>query len=223
MFHSWRHRSGLGNEATILIPRFGGSKSSRPSQAVGLHAPVLFGTCHHISQGGAAPEGRPAAFMPAPVTRITFLESSLSLSTSPSFGNRILVSDLLHQPARKGNSIDSLRETAVIDQLLAPIAEQLRRVRNRILYQFNVERHQDAGRHGEALGRIEPSGQRCPVRERTLKALIDQPKLDAAEQVLDDQASDVCRRKLMIEKRARRMASSTSPSSDSGASRAALA
>src|SRR5258705_12561346 len=34
----------------------------------------LFGTCHHISQGGAAPEGRPAAFMPAPVTRTTFLE-----------------------------------------------------------------------------------------------------------------------------------------------------
>ena len=54
--------------------------------------------------------------------------------TSPSSGHRILVSDLLHQPARKGNSIDSLRETAIIDQLLAPIAEQLRRVRNRILY-----------------------------------------------------------------------------------------
>jgi len=35
-------------------------ESSRPSHAVGLHAPVLFGTCHHISQGGAAPEGRPA-------------------------------------------------------------------------------------------------------------------------------------------------------------------
>ena len=28
---------------------------------MGLHAPVLFGTCHHISQGGAAPEGRPVA------------------------------------------------------------------------------------------------------------------------------------------------------------------
>ena len=54
--------------------------------------------------------------------------------TSSSSGHRILVSDLLHRPARKGNSIDSLRETAIIDQLLAPIAEQLRRVRNRILY-----------------------------------------------------------------------------------------
>ena len=49
----------------------------------GLSAPVLFGTCHHISQGGAAPEGRPAAFMPAPVTRTTFLESSLSLQRQP--------------------------------------------------------------------------------------------------------------------------------------------
>jgi hypothetical protein len=58
-------------------------KSSRPSHEVGLHAPVLFGTCHYISQGGAAPEGRPAAFMPAPVTRTTFLESSFSLQGQP--------------------------------------------------------------------------------------------------------------------------------------------
>src|SRR5450756_2125233 len=76
--------------------------------------------------------------------------------TSLRFGSRVLVSDLLHQPARKGNSIDCFSNTAVIDQLLAPITEQLRRAGNRILYQFDVERHQDAGRHGEALGRIEP-------------------------------------------------------------------
>src|SRR5450756_2497875 len=108
---------------------------------------------------------------------------------SPSFGNCVLVSDLFHQPARKGNSIDRLRKTAVIDQLLALIAEQLRRVGNRVLYQFDIERHQDASRHGEALRSKEPSSQRCTVWKRTLKTLIDQPNLDAAEQVLDDQAS----------------------------------
>jgi hypothetical protein len=59
-------------------------------------------------------------------------------------------------------------------------------VSNRILYQFDVERHEDASRHGEALERIESSGQHCLVRERALKALIDQPKLEAAKQVLDD-------------------------------------
>jgi hypothetical protein len=36
------------------------------------------------------------------------------------------------------------------------------------------------------LERIESSGQHCLVRERALKALIDQPKLEAAKQVLDD-------------------------------------
>jgi hypothetical protein len=66
-----------------------------------------------------------------------------------------------------------------------PFAEQLR-VSNRILYQFDVERHEDASRHGEALERIESSRQHCLVRERALKALIDQPKLEAAKQVLDD-------------------------------------
>ena len=35
MFHSWRHRSGLGNEAAILIPQFGGSNPPAPaSQSV---------------------------------------------------------------------------------------------------------------------------------------------------------------------------------------------
>ena len=41
-------------------------ESDHLSHAVGLHAPVLFGTCHHISQGGAAPEGRPAALCQRP-------------------------------------------------------------------------------------------------------------------------------------------------------------
>jgi hypothetical protein len=40
-----------------------------------------------------------------------------------------------------------------IHRLLLPFAEQLRRVSNRILYQFEVERHEDASRHGEALER----------------------------------------------------------------------
>ena len=83
--------------------------------------------------------------MPAPVTRTTFLESSLSLQRQPA-------------------SVSAIA----------------------LLYQFDVERHEDASRHGEALERIESSGQHCLVRERALKALIDQPKLEAAKQVLDD-------------------------------------
>jgi hypothetical protein len=68
------------------------------SHAVGLHVPVLFGTCHHISQGGAAPEGRPAAFMPEPVTRTTcqrpshaphFWREQSFTPTSAGFGNRV--------------------------------------------------------------------------------------------------------------------------------------
>src|SRR6516164_5928532 len=106
--------------------------------------------------------------------------------TSAGFGNRVLVGDLLHNSARNGSTIDRFCKTAVIDRLLLPFAEQLRRVSNRILYQFDVERHEDASRHGEALERIESSGQHCLVRERALKALIDQPKLEAAKQVLDD-------------------------------------
>jgi len=51
-----------------------------------------------------------------------------------------------------------------------------------IIWAFRVR----ASRHGEALERIESSGQHCLVRERALKALIDQPKLEAAKQVLDD-------------------------------------
>jgi hypothetical protein len=58
----------------------------------------------------------------------------IAAANSSSSGHRILVSNLLHRTARKRNSIDSLRKTAIIDQLLAPIAEQLRRVRNHILY-----------------------------------------------------------------------------------------
>ena len=64
----------------------------------GSHVPVLFGTCHHISQGGAAPEGRPAAFMPEPVTRTTcqrpshaphFWREQSFTPTSAGFGNRV--------------------------------------------------------------------------------------------------------------------------------------
>jgi len=53
------------------------------------------------------------------------------------------------------------------------------------------DRHQDAGRHGETLGSAKPRGQRCTVRERTLKALINKPDLDTAEQIFDDQSSNV--------------------------------
>ena len=35
MFHSWRHRSGLSNEAAILISQFGGSN---PPAAASLYA-----------------------------------------------------------------------------------------------------------------------------------------------------------------------------------------
>src|SRR3982074_3190937 len=56
---------------------------------------------------------------------------SYGAPTSSRLGNRILVSDLLNRPARKRNSIDRLRETAVIDQLLAPIRGELGSVRNR--------------------------------------------------------------------------------------------
>ena len=77
----------------------------------------------------------PLVSCPGWISRLTRMAPSwVGAPTSPSFGNRILVSNLLHEPARKRNSINRLRETAVIDQLLAPIAEQLRRVRNRILY-----------------------------------------------------------------------------------------
>ena len=61
--------------------------------------------------------------------------------TSAGFGNRVLVGDPLHNSARNGSTIDKFCETAVIDRLLLPFAEQLRRVSNRILYQFEVERH----------------------------------------------------------------------------------
>jgi hypothetical protein len=44
MFHSWRHRSGLSNEAAILIPRFGGSN---PPAAASLYASARH--THHIS------------------------------------------------------------------------------------------------------------------------------------------------------------------------------
>jgi hypothetical protein len=47
-----------------------------------------------------------------------------------------------------------------------------------------------SGIRGEAFGNKEPSGQRRPVWKRTFKTFIDQPKLHATEQVLDDQASD---------------------------------
>src|SRR2546430_14674775 len=105
-----------------------------PSHAVGLHAPVLFGTCHHISQGGAAPEGRPAVFYPsARHTHHISGEQSFT-PTSAGFGNRVLVGDPLHNSARNGSTIDRFCETAVIDRLLLPFAEQLRRVSNRILY-----------------------------------------------------------------------------------------
>ena len=53
---------------------------------------------------------------------------------SPKFGNRVPVTDQLHEPARKGNAIDRLRETAIINGLLVTLAEQLRRVGNRILH-----------------------------------------------------------------------------------------
>src|SRR4029077_10719948 len=101
-----------------------------PNHAVGLHAPVLFGTCHHISQGGAAPQGRPAAFMPAPVTRTTLSGEQSFTPTSAGFGNRVLVGDPLHNSARNGGTIDRFCETAVIDRLLLPFAEQMRRVSN---------------------------------------------------------------------------------------------
>jgi hypothetical protein len=81
------------------IPKF---ESYVANHAVGLHAPVLFGTCHHISQGRAAPEGRPAAFMPAPVTRTTFLESSLLLQRQPasvSANYAVLYNDTATSPA----------------------------------------------------------------------------------------------------------------------------
>src|SRR6266849_528923 len=60
--------------------------------------------------------------------------------TLAGFGNRVLVGDPLHNSARNGSTIDRFCETAVIDRLLLPFAEQLRRVSYRILYQFDVER-----------------------------------------------------------------------------------
>jgi len=77
------HRKSVRPFKGIICNDISEFESYMPSHAVGLHVPVLFGTCHHISQGGAAPDGRPAAFMPAPVTRTTFLESSLSLQRQP--------------------------------------------------------------------------------------------------------------------------------------------
>jgi hypothetical protein len=91
-------------------------------------------------------------------------------------------------------------------------------VSNRILYQFDVERHEDASRHGEALERIEPSGQHC------FKASSTNQNSKPRNKSLTIRPATGCRRtELMIEKRARLMASSTSASSVSGASRAALA
>ena len=94
--------------------------SLQPTQWVFM--PVLFGTCHHISQGGAAPEGRPAAFMPAPRHTHHISGEQSFTPTSAGFGNRVLVGDPLHNSARNGSTIDRFCETAVIDRLLLPFS-----------------------------------------------------------------------------------------------------
>src|SRR6266852_8340010 len=85
--------------------------------------------------------------------------------TLAGFGNRVLGGDPLHNSARNGSTIDRFCETAVIDLLLLPFAEQLRRVSYRILYQSMS----NASRPGEALERIESSGQHCLGPHRPTK------------------------------------------------------
>ena len=82
MFHSWRHRSGLSNEAAILIPRFGGSN---PPAAASLYASARH--THHISGE--------QSFTP----------------TSAGFGNRVLVGDPLHNSARNGSTVGKITGT----------------------------------------------------------------------------------------------------------------
>ncbi len=82
MFHSWRHRSGLSNEAAILIPRFGGSN---PPAAASLYASARH--THHISGE--------QSFTP----------------TSAGFGNRVLVGDPLHNSARNGSTAGKITGT----------------------------------------------------------------------------------------------------------------
>jgi hypothetical protein len=108
------HRKSVRPFKGIICNDISEFESYMPSHAVGLHAPVLFGTCHHISQGGAAPEGRPAAFMPAPVTRTTFLQSSLSLQRQPASVSAIAysissMSSGTRTPAVHGEALERYR------------------------------------------------------------------------------------------------------------------
>ena len=79
--------------------------------SVGLHAPVLFGTCHHISQGGAAPE-RQADSLYASARHTHHISGEQSFTrTSAGFGNRVLVGDPLHNSARNGSTAGKIAGT----------------------------------------------------------------------------------------------------------------
>src|SRR5262245_8729968 len=82
-----------------------------------------------------------------------------STPTSAGFHTRVLVSNLLHNPADNRSTINSFCKTAIIDRLLGRLAEKSRRISNRMLDEFHVKRHEYASRHGKALKGIEPCGQ----------------------------------------------------------------
>jgi hypothetical protein len=50
---------------------------------------------------------------------------------------RVLVSNLLHNPADNRGTINSFCKTAIIDRLLGHLAEQSRRISNRMLDEFH--------------------------------------------------------------------------------------
>ena len=88
---------------------------------------------------------------------------------------------------RNGGSVNRLRKAAVLDRLDARPAQQLRR-RHRTRQKLEIDRHADASRHREAVGRVIP-GRKCrPRGQRYFKALIDQPKLALAENIGNDQS-----------------------------------
>src|SRR3954464_908159 len=100
---------------------------------------------------------------------------------------RRLEPDPRHQAPRHRRAVDRGREPAIVGHPVRRAAHPRQHLGEDLLEQPAVDRHDDAARHGEGLGRAQPHGRHHALGRAPLQRLVAQPAPVPPQQAPDDQ------------------------------------
>src|SRR3954454_20043291 len=127
----------------------------------------------YLAAGGAA---EVKAAYPT-LTELDFGHFGSGWRGSPGWRRYLLEADPLHQAPRHRRAVDRGREPAIVGHPVRRAAHPRQHLVEDLLERLAIDRHDDAARHGEGLGRAQAYGRRHARGRAPLHALIDQPSL----------------------------------------------